>query len=793
MKKIPMLGAVLGALAFAPAAAQAAPITQVFNDAQAAGGAPAPIACTTRGATVPAQAGQRWCGTANGFLAGGNLVRVWDGTPIDVSVALPPAPASGDDGGFPIVGIYHGYGGFKLAQGDVAVQRWVGQGYAVISITDRGFWNSCGVRVPSKTGGCEDGQVHLMSNAHEVRDAQHLFGMLADDGVIDPQRIGATGGSYGGGMAMQLGALKNRILRTDGSYEPWTSPRRKLPMTIAATAPNFGWSDLAQSLMPNGSTLDYAAYNPYTGPNGDRRFGVQKQAWNASLYSGGQTGGWYAPANTVPSANIEGWNAVNNTGGPYDGDPVVNEQIGELPRHGAYGVDDTETPAPVLLSNGWNDDLFPVDEAVTYYNKIRTNHPDASVSMFHLDFGHGNRAGGTSTAALQTAENAWFDHYVRGRGPAPADAAGGVTAIPSACTGGDSIAPSGQTPTQGTPLTAKTWAALAPGEIRVRGAARQTVAPDTAPATTYSGAVTVCTAGPSADTAGAAVLETGQAEAAFTLVGAPTIVADLTVQNANDALIGRLYDVDPSTRQERLIARGTFRPTGVGTTSRQVFQLHPQAYRIAPGHQVKLELLGQDAPYARPSTGQAPIDVRNVELRLPTTESPGALDGLVRTPAEKVLPAGYMLAQDFRPVPPTPSSPPVSGDGGVLRPSTPSAPAPAAKDPVAAEAALAILKRPLGGLTLSRSLRTLRFRDRLPEAGRVLYGVSIRVKGRTYQLGSSTRRVTKAGQILVTIRPSARGRRLLQANPRARITVRSYFVTAVERRHLNTVRTLKRR
>ena len=47
-----------------------------------------------------------------------------------------------------------------------------------------------------------------MHNAYEVRDAQYLLGKLADDGVIDPQRIGATGGSYGGGMSLQLGALK---------------------------------------------------------------------------------------------------------------------------------------------------------------------------------------------------------------------------------------------------------------------------------------------------------------------------------------------------------------------------------------------------------------------------------------------------------------------------------------------------------------------------------------------------------------------------------------------------------
>ena len=40
---------------------------------------------------------------------------------------------------------------------------------------------------------------------------QTLLGKLADEGVIDPQKIGATGGSYGGGMSLQLGSLKDRV------------------------------------------------------------------------------------------------------------------------------------------------------------------------------------------------------------------------------------------------------------------------------------------------------------------------------------------------------------------------------------------------------------------------------------------------------------------------------------------------------------------------------------------------------------------------------------------------------
>ena len=61
--------------------------------------------------------------------------------------------------------------------------------------------------------------------------------------------------------------------------------------------------------------------------------------------------------------------------------------------HSAYYIDDSIAPAPALLANGWNDDLFPVDESVRYYNKVRAKHPNAPISMFHLDFGHSPRAG----------------------------------------------------------------------------------------------------------------------------------------------------------------------------------------------------------------------------------------------------------------------------------------------------------------------------------------------------------------------------------------------------------------
>ncbi len=53
------------------------------------------------------------------------------------------------------------------------------------------------------------------------------------------------------------------------------------------------------------------------------------------------------------------------------------------------------------------------------------------------------------------------------------------------------------------------------------------------------------------------------------------------------------------------------------TTARNGWQLHPASWRFAKGHTPRLELLGSDAPYARPSNGQFQVEVKRLRLRLP--------------------------------------------------------------------------------------------------------------------------------------------------------------------------------
>ena len=120
-----------------------------------------------------------------------------------------------------------------------------------------------------------------MDTRYEVRDAQELAGLLADEGRTSLTQIGAIGGSYGGGMSMALAALKNRKMLPDGSLTAWQSPNGT-PMQIAAATPEIPWTDLPYSLVPNGGTLDYVADAPYVG-----RTGVLKSSWENALYNSG--------------------------------------------------------------------------------------------------------------------------------------------------------------------------------------------------------------------------------------------------------------------------------------------------------------------------------------------------------------------------------------------------------------------------------------------------------------------------------------------------------------------------
>ena len=67
----------------------------------------------------------------------------------------------------------------------------------------------------------------------------------------------------------------------------------------------------------------------------------------------------------------------------------------------------------------WTDrhDIFPVDEAIRYYNRIKASHPDARIGLYLADIGHPwallvtqGRPAGIQIADAGVEE--WFAHYL---------------------------------------------------------------------------------------------------------------------------------------------------------------------------------------------------------------------------------------------------------------------------------------------------------------------------------------------------------------------------------------------
>jgi len=606
--------------ALVPAPAAAA-ITGVFAGHTVSGTA---VACTIQADGV------RVCqGDSSSAGVPDTRLKSFDGTALALYVILPKAPAAAKltDGNYPLVVQSHGWGGQAGGPNDTqylgpTADQWARQGYAVLQLTARGFGDSCGTAASraADRAGCQKGYIRLDDDRFEVRDIQYAVGLLVDAGIVNPNQIGVTGESYGGGVSLQLATLRDRVMTSSGALIPWTSPKGT-PLHVAAAAPMIPWSDLVYSLMPNGGTLD----NQIATPTADLSpIGVEKQSLVSALYAEGSATGYYAPAGTNPSADLTTWFADLNKGEPYDGNKQDETIVKTIAHYhsayylldGAYGTA-SEPPAPLLIANGFTDDLFPVDEALRYYNLEQSLYPSDPISLFDFDGGHPR--GQNKPAELTLLANrvaAFFNHYVKGTGAAPS---AGVTALTQTC---PASAPAGG------PYSAPTWAALHPGQVSYSSAPAQTIAsgagdPSISAAIDPIGGKGACATVSSADQgAGVATYRLPPATGTgYTLLGSPALTANIAITGSDPMIAERLWDVDPSSGTQTLVARGVYRPSGSGAVT---FQLHPGAWHFAAGHIAKLELLSNDSPYVRTSNGKFSISVSDLSLQLPVHETPGA-------------------------------------------------------------------------------------------------------------------------------------------------------------------------
>ena len=264
---------------------------------------------------------------------------------LDTTVYFPattPAPA---------VLLAHGFGGSK-ADLDSEARSLAQHGYVVLAYTARGFGRSGGL-------------IHLDAPTYEVADATKLVSYLATlpqvrkDALGDP-RVGVAGSSYGGGLALLLGAYDKRV---------------------DAVAGDITWNDLSQALFPNA-----AGGQP----------GVFKKLWAGELFASaaGRQGG--ACGRFAPDL-CAAYQQAASTGEP---DASI---LALLEASSPAGVLSRIT-APTLLSQGEQDSLFPLGQAQANARGIAAN--GIPVKVIWRSGGHD---GGTSTPDLVQYLEDWFD------------------------------------------------------------------------------------------------------------------------------------------------------------------------------------------------------------------------------------------------------------------------------------------------------------------------------------------------------------------------------------------------
>jgi fermentation-respiration switch protein FrsA (DUF1100 family) len=551
------------------------------------------------------QDGVRFCAT----VSDAQRVPSFDGVPIDVDVTLPP----NGDGPFPAIVMLHGYGGSKRSfqattpEGDGGSSYHYNnvyygqQGYAVITPSARGSGRSCGVLESRTPGACDRGWLHLADQRYEIRDIQHLLGRLADQGVIRARSIGVTGVSYGGIQSLSIGRLRDRVRLPNGRYRPWRSPRGE-PMRVAAAYPRWGASDLTYALQPNGRYLDFKHYR--VGQSIEPG-GVSKKSYNDGLYASGNATGFYAPAGGAFGSDITKWKTLTDRGEPERPDVLAVGR--ELTRYHSFAGVTGGKSAPMLIQNGWTDDLFPAPEALRAYRMLE-GQEGTYVALQLGDFGHPRGQNKEAVdRRLQDQGARFFAALLKRRGKAPRD--GSVVAFTQTC---PKEAPAGG------PFRARSWDALHTRRLRFGARARQTISssggdPAVAAALNPLGGGGACVALPAARAPGTAVVQRTVGKP-FTLLGFPTVRASIATSGRGGMIAARLWDV--ANGQQTLVARGVYRLRD-NQRGRIAFQLFGNGWRFARGHRARLELLGSDPNFLRTSNFAFTLGASRLGVELP--------------------------------------------------------------------------------------------------------------------------------------------------------------------------------
>ncbi|MFJ6139878.1 alpha/beta fold hydrolase [Kitasatospora sp. NPDC092286] len=492
----------------------------------------------------------------------------------------------------PAILLAHGFGGSKEGERERA-QQLARQGYAVLTWSARGFGHS-------------GGKIGLNAPDREVEDVRHLVDWLAQrpevqqDAPGDP-RVGITGASYGGAVALLGSAYDHRI---------------------DAVASQITWWNLADALFPQGARGSGAVD------------GVFKKLWAGIFFTTGSAGD-LGPSGGAPRATsgpgaaedapvgcgrfldtlCQMYDRVATTG---HADP---EAVALLDRSSPSSVAG-QLKAPTLVVQGQQDSLFPLDQGDAIARAVAANGAPVAVDWFA-----GGHDGGTDTSArVDDRVGAWFDHFLKGgssksgslKGDDPKDAGAGTgPAFRVTRTGG--VDSTGfQAVLRG--ASADAYPGLAgtgSRDVELTGGpagAEQTFAnpPGGAPPNISSlpgigalGQAAALGAGLSLDFPGQhASFESAPLDGPLHLTGQPTVAVRVQADRPDAVLFAKLYDVGPDGKAslpQQLVA--PLRVTGADAAGGRTVTVALPAvdHTFAARHRLRLVLASTDLAYASPA------------------------------------------------------------------------------------------------------------------------------------------------------------------------------------------------
>ncbi len=319
---------------------------------------------------------------------------------LDATLYLPAATPA------PAVLVAHGFGGSKVSV-DADARDLAARGFVALAWSARGF-------------GTSTGQISLNSPDHEVADARALVDLLAaradvlQDGPGDP-RVGITGGSYGGALALLLAGYDARV---------------------DALAPVITWNDLGQALFPNAAAPPLGPGAPPVDTPARGAFspdGVFKRGWAGVFFSAGlapERGptpiGAADPASPPATAAAPALppGAVATCGrftpeicAAYTEASITGRSsptTEELLRRSSPGTVTDRVTVPTLIVQGEQDTLFGLDQADANARQIAA--AGGRVRTVWFDGGHDGDGAGQ---AVRDEIGGWFDFHLAGTGEDP--------------------------------------------------------------------------------------------------------------------------------------------------------------------------------------------------------------------------------------------------------------------------------------------------------------------------------------------------------------------------------------